>query len=131
MRTPSGRRPRPQTEIRFPIEARKDKYGKTYYLGWTDAPAQLDLNNCAFFIFVGDSPEVCIRKRQDIVRDNNVKRERTRDEPAYTATPGPEPDTASAPEVEPELNDTFEDDDDRDYGAPEDREDYPEDEIER
>jgi hypothetical protein len=70
-------RNRPQTEIRFPIEARKDKYGDTYYLGWTDAPAQLDLSDCAFFIFLGDDAEVCIRKRRDI-RDNRNKRQRSK-----------------------------------------------------
>jgi hypothetical protein len=73
----SGYRPRPQTEIRFPIEPRTDKYGDTYYLGWTDAPVQLDMNNCAFFIFLGDDPEVCIRRRQDIRDTRGSKRQRT------------------------------------------------------
>ena len=59
------RRPKPQTEIRFRIDRKTDRNGKTYWLGWTDAPAMLDLRECSFFIFVGDRPEVCIRKRED------------------------------------------------------------------
>lgn len=73
----SQERNRPQTEIRFPIEARTDKYNNTYYLGWTDAPAQLDLSDCSFFIFLGDNPEVCIRKRRDPTEPRK-RRQRTR-----------------------------------------------------
>jgi hypothetical protein len=29
----------------------------------------LDLRECSFFIFVGDRPEVCIRKREDPPQD--------------------------------------------------------------
>jgi hypothetical protein len=36
-------------------------------------PADLDLRECTFFIFVGDNPEVCIRRRQD-VRDDDQGR---------------------------------------------------------
>jgi hypothetical protein len=73
----SQERRRPQTEIRFPIEARQDKYDETYYIGWTDAPAQLDMSDCAFFIFLGEEPEVCIRKRRD-AKDNRNRRQRSR-----------------------------------------------------
>jgi hypothetical protein len=38
-------------------------------------PADLDLRECTFFIFVGDNPEVCIRRRQDV--------RKTRDDDRY------------------------------------------------
>jgi hypothetical protein len=66
MATSGQKRRRPQTEIRFPIERRTDQHKRQYWIGWTDAPADLDLRECTFFIFVGDNPEVCIRRRQDV-----------------------------------------------------------------
>lgn len=73
--TSSGtRNRRPQTEIRFPIEQRTDRHRKKYWLGWTDAPATLDLRDCAFFIFVGDNPEVCIRRRDDVKEERRGER---------------------------------------------------------
>ena len=72
MTTSGNRRQSPQTEIRFPIERRTDKHRKQYWLGKTDMPADLDLRECTFFIFVGDNPEVCIRRRQEI-RERRVE----------------------------------------------------------
>jgi hypothetical protein len=70
-------------------------------------PADLDLRECTFFIFVGDNPEVCIRRRQDV--------RRTRDDDRYEDRQDGCDDEGLEQDEDDDYNYDDEDEDDEGY----------------
>lgn len=53
-------------EISIPLKDRIDKNGNCYFIAWPDPPVTLNLEQCVFFVFTGDKPQISIRRKHDI-----------------------------------------------------------------